>query len=63
MTPNQQQAADRLRHFVAEYKKMHGLSPDEIYELHPGHETRNAIIRISDLESLLAVTTTTLPGS
>jgi hypothetical protein len=47
-------AVERLQHFVAEYKQMRGLDPEYVYGVHAGDATREASVRISDLESVLA---------
>ena len=51
---NEQTAADRIRKFIDEYKKMRGLHPEMVYEIHAGDDHRQAAITIADLEALLA---------
>jgi hypothetical protein len=49
-----QQAIERIRHYLSEYKKMRGLHPDLIHSLHDGlDEPRTAHLRVSDLELLV----------
>jgi hypothetical protein len=50
----QQAAAERIRKFIDEYKKMRGLHPEMVYEIHAGDDHRQAAITIADLEALLA---------
>jgi hypothetical protein len=51
---SRQAAAERIRKFIDEYKKMRGLHPEMVYEIHAGDDHRQAAITIADLEALLA---------
>ena len=44
--------AAELRHFVAEYQKMRGLDPENIYSIHQGDAEKEAHLRISRLSRI-----------
>ena len=41
-----------LRHFVAEYQKMRGLDPENIYSIHQGDAEKEAHLRVSRLSRI-----------
>lgn len=54
MANERQQAIERIRHYLSEYKKIRGLDPDLIHSVHDGlDEPRTAHLRVSDLELLV----------
>lgn len=51
--PKPMSAAARVAKFLAERAKLSGLDPEQIAGLNTGHDTREAVLLVSDLRALI----------